>query len=43
MTYGDVHRFFLRTVASQGVLSLQEIKTIIETYAGGTYILLSII
>ncbi|CAB3250791.1 unnamed protein product [Arctia plantaginis] len=35
MTYGNVQRFFLRTVASQGVVSLHEIKKILETFTGG--------
>lgn len=32
MIYGDIHRFFLRTVASQGVLSLREAKKCTEKF-----------
>lgn len=32
MTYGDVHRFFLRTVASRGVLSIPEANEILNGY-----------
>ncbi|KAJ8719059.1 hypothetical protein PYW07_016615 [Mythimna separata] len=32
MTYGKVHRFFLRTVASQGVLSIPDAQTVLERF-----------
>ncbi|KAJ8724391.1 hypothetical protein PYW08_015865 [Mythimna loreyi] len=32
MTYGKVHRFFLRTVASQGVLSISDAQAVLERF-----------
>lgn len=34
MTYGNMHRFFLRTVASQGVLSLTDIQKYLHKFTG---------
>lgn len=34
MSYGDVHRYFLRTIANRGVLSMSESAKIIQNYTG---------
>lgn len=34
MTYGGVHRFLLRTIASRGVMSVAETEHVLNSFAG---------
>lgn len=34
MTYGQFHRYFLRTVASQGAISMNDAQAIVEKFNG---------
>lgn len=35
MTYGGVHRFILRTIASRGVMTVVEMEQVMNSFAGG--------